>query len=320
MAIAKNVLDQAYNLKLEGNSWQHIEDTLGIKVRTLRDNLKNEGYDIVNLPSKPKGEGCRHISQSEIDKAIDLKNEGLTLNEVSKRVGHPVHKLRLYKIHLIKPEVDRINQYFINIDYFNNIDSEKKAYYLGLLAADGSVDNARLRLELQEQDSYIIKSFRDQISPNKPLYINTRSDRPTCKTTECLTLDSKYFVERLSIYGIVPRKSYQATFLPQLSEEMMPHFIRGYFDGDGSVYYGSNTTLRIKFIGNSGLITDLVNYLNLDSKLHVRKEEYTLYFTVARKTEVERLFNYMYSNATIYLSRKKNIFDKFYMLKDMGLI
>lgn len=319
MTITKNILNQAYSLKLEGNSWQYIEDTLGIKVRTLRDNLIKEGFDISNLPKKPKGVGCKRMSQSEINKAIELKTEGLKISEVSKLVGHPVHKLRAYKIHLINPEVDRINKYFIDIDYFNNIDTEEKAYYLGFLAADGSVDKSRLKIELQQQDGYIIKSFRDAIAPNKPIYTNIRLNRPTCKTTECLSLDSKYFVERLKPYGIIPRKSYQATFLPQLSEDMMPHFIRGYFDGDGSVYVvNANGRINIKIIGNSGFIKNLVNYLKIDSTLHIRKEEYTLYFTVSRRAEVKRLFNYMYSKATIYLSRKKNIFDKYYMVKKEG--
>ena len=315
MAIELKELEKAYQLKIEGYTWQVIEDKTGIKSSTLRDNLKKEGFDLFVLPKNKKGKGCKVIQQDEIEKAISLKKQGLTLKEVSNKIGHPVHKLRAYNIHLINPEVDRVEKYPIDLDYFKNIDTEDKAYYLGLLAADGSISTSGIKIELHYKDLYILEKFRDLISPTRPIYKFEREGR---NTTYSLEIRSKYLKDIMEQWNIIPRKSFRNTSLPNLSEDMMPHFIRGYFDGDGSVYKNNNT-LRIKFIGNTQFITELHIYLKQSIKIHQTSKEYTSYFTISTQKDIQNLYDYMYSNATIYLRRKKKKFDVYYYLKNLEI-
>lgn len=317
MTITFDILEKSYNLKMLGKTWSEVCFIFGVKERTLRDNLIKQRFDISLLPKNKKlaGQVRKSITEEEKQKALNLKKEGLTLDVISNKLNIPKYTLRKSKIHLINKEVDRIETYYTNLDYFNEINTEDKAYYLGLIYADGSVDTKRLRLELQKEDCYIIKKWRDIISPNRPIYYSKRKNK---KATGCLTLNSKYWLDKLKVYNIEPRKSFHNTSLSKLSKEMMPHFVRGLFDGDGSVYINSNA-LRIKFIGNTLSIKELIDYLvkeiNITPvKLHTGKpyKIYTSYFTIARKNDIKKLYDYMYDNSCFYLNRKKQLFDIYY--------
>lgn len=319
--IQKELLSKAYNLKMSGATWQDLEDTFNIKVATLRDNLKKEGFDVNNLPKNKKvaGKVRQKITQTEIDLAFKLKNEGKTMEEISLILNKPKYTLRILGIHKINKIVDRRQVYKTNINYFDNINTEDKAYFLGLIAADGSVDKSRLRIELQEEDDYIIKMFRDLISPEQPLYYSNRVNK---NKTACLTLNSVYWKDKLDYLHIVPRKSFCNTSLCILQKDLMPHFIRGYFDGDGSVYFSkAHNSLRVSFIGNTLFMNELLLYLIKVVSINSVKircdsgyQEYTSQFSIARKDDIEKLYSYMYQSSNYYLKRKKNIFDTYYLL------
>lgn len=323
----KDLLSKAYNLKKSGATWQFLEDNLNIKVRTLVDNLLKEGFDLTILPKNKKiaGKVRPKIKKEEIDLAFKLKKEGKTMDEISIILQKPKYTLRSLGVHKINRIVDRRQVYPTNINYFDKIDTEDKAYFLGLIAADGSIDNSRLRIELQKEDQYILEMFRDIISPEHPIYINKRVNR---KETATLDLSSVYWVNKLKYLHIIPRKSFCNTSFPDININMIPHFIRGYFDGDGSVYIDKKTNdLRIKFIGNTLFITELLNVFvsNLDItpvKLHNGKkyQDYTSYFSIARKKDVINLYDYMYQNSTYFLNRKKKIFDRYYLLEANNLL
>lgn len=323
----KDLLSKAYNLKKSGLTWQELEDTLNIKVRTLRDNLLKKGFDLSVLPKNKKiaGKVKPRIKLEEIKLAFKLKKEGATMTEISTILDKPKYTLRSLGIHKINKIVDRREIYATDINYFDNINTEDKAYFLGLITADGSVSKNGLRIELQKEDKYIIEKFRDIISPEHPIYISKRINK---KETACLSLSSVFWINKLKNLHIIPRKSFCNTNFPNLPSCKIPDFIRGYFDGDGSVYLDKTTNnLRIKFIGNTLFINELLQVLTdkLDItpvKIHSDKkyQDYTSYFSIARKKDIIKLYNYMYQNSTYFLSRKKKVFDIYYLLDANNLL
>lgn len=174
---------------------------------------------------------------TEIGEALVMKtsNVGMYLNKI---YGKDRPKRTRYRY------VNR--QYTLNDKYFKKIDSEDKAYFLGLLYADGcmsSTSNA-VQLALQEEDSYIMEEFKEYINSDKPLGFIKSSEilgfqnlhkKYYRKNQSILIINSSRIKEQLLNLGLTPNKSLTVTFPSFLSAEMLLHFVRGYFDGDGCI-------------------------------------------------------------------------------------
>jgi hypothetical protein len=111
------------------------------------------------------------------------------------------------------------------------LDTPIKAYLLGLLAADGTIEDKkgqyRVTLMLQFRDKILIDRFRDEIAPNIPITINPN--------TYSVCISSKEMCEDLAIYGIGPRKSAKLIWPVSLPHHLVIPFLLGYLDGDGTL-------------------------------------------------------------------------------------
>lgn len=107
-------------------------------------------------------------------------------------------------------------------------------------------------------------------------------------------------------------------------KEFMNHFIRGYFDGDGSISTGRN--IKVNFTGNTNFILDLRNYLACNSILNANKPNFgkikhTPFCTMewSGRGNARRLFEYLYKDAKIYGQRKYNKFKEIICALDKKL-
>jgi hypothetical protein len=138
-------------------------------------------------------------------------------------------------------------KYACNFDYFENIDTRTKAYWLGFLFADGCVLDKRnekrtskgktLTFTLKEEDLYMIQLFRDCLGSNHP--IRKKSIHLGDKVFYAYSYDigSVKMCDDLIALGCTPRKSLTLRYPEKLSDEFFSDFARGYFDGDGCVSY-----------------------------------------------------------------------------------
>ena len=127
-------------------------------------------------------------------------------------------------------------------DFFTNIQTEIQAYLLGFYVADGSLDIKRnnVRIKLTKEDSEIIDLFQEYISPNAYTKENAQSKQMGTNNKE-ITIKKSYQIDISSIIlsrslqelGYSEGKTYKELSLPNISEDLIKHFIRGYFDGDG---------------------------------------------------------------------------------------
>ena len=125
-----------------------------------------------------------------------------------------------------------IRKYTLNHEYFDDISTPEQAYWLGFLAADGAVLDGygtyAVRLELAKKDAEHVHLFARAMGADTP----PRSSGE--KGTVYVALNSRYLVESLGRIGIGPRKS--ATVEPwDGPADLMPHYWRGLFDGDGCI-------------------------------------------------------------------------------------
>lgn len=205
--------------------------------------------------------------------------------------------------------------------FFQEINNEASAYFLGLLISDGNVfkDNtgrqASISITLDLKDEYMLKKFKEVLQTNTSIVYDGRG----CGQ---IAVRSNIMAEDLAKYGVVPRKSY-STYLPQISKEMMPHLIRGIFDGDGSIIAkpnpnndGHNRFLHsISFCGTHQLMEDISNCilenLGIKATVYDYKDRNLSELKIQSIHNIAKIGYWIYINATIFLNRKKDIFNDF---------
>ena len=205
--------------------------------------------------------------------------------------------------------------------FFQKINEEAKAYFLGLLISDGNVfkDNtgrqASISITLDLKDEYMLEKFKEVLQANTSVGHDGRG----CGQ---IAVRSNIMAEDLAKYGVVPRKSYN-TYLPQISKEMMPHLIRGIFDGDGSIMAkpnpsndGHNRFLHsISFCGTHQLMEDISNYilenLGIKTAVYDYKDRNLSELKIQNIDNIAKFGYWIYRNSTIFLNRKKDIFNDF---------
>lgn len=202
----------------------------------------------------------------------------------------------------------------INIEFFKDIDTEEKAYFLGFFTADGYVskDLQRFQINLQEKDKYILERF-SQISNCE---CNLTLRHPIVNGKEYiaygLNISRRGFVEHMIQHGIVPGKENRKS-IPDIKTHLIPHFLRGYFDADG--FFSSSHNERINpiyTIGFCGRI-DIINAIQYEFEKHnvyfsiYNSKHSPLIYTISASSHImiQRIYHYLYDTSSIFLLRKK---------------
>lgn len=209
-------------------------------------------------------------------------------------------------------------RYFVDNTFFENIDSEVKAYWLGFIYADGYIRERKsgnsLEIKLAQKDKSHLELFRYHInsthriinSVNKVKYKNGISESKMCH----LAIYSSEVVDSIKKQGVHSRKTFTIN-KPQINERLMSHFIRGFFDGDGSFSFNpSNRFNKTQIVSASEEFTNF-----LTEELKKNDIEINLYsqikLQIQNKVDNLKFYNYIYKNATVYLERKKEKYEEF---------
>lgn len=217
------------------------------------------------------------------------------------------------------------NKRTYNLDdvFFSKL-NEKSAYWLGFLYADGYVSKTEncIRITLSAKDEDHLLKFKKDIRAESPItyHMNRYSEKYPLTKKARISIFSKQIKQDLYNLGCTSSKSLTCTF-PNLSKELIPHFIRGYFDGDGSVYlikpYGrmKNPAIACSIIGNHEFMKILKEKLGFNQDKNLRKDKRlsvdirTLEF--AGFNIVNKFYEFIYNKSTTYLDRKKKVFDDY---------
>ena len=240
--------------------------------------------------------------------------------------------------------------------FFDKIDTEEKAYVLGLIYADGCnvkhPTTAELSIAQTERDVDILYKIRNVMKSTYPIS-ERKNNLNGGEKCFVFYIYGKFLGEQLNNLGVVQRKSLTLRFPDFLDDNLMPHFIRGYFDGDGSIWDGKRKKMMVKnerkpgeyrerivhnvkfnFTGSDTFIPELQNYLVnrygfTKTKLNYSKAKDShkhCTMEYSGRKNVHKLYELMYSSATIYGERKKAKFEKILCalseksLSEMGLI
>lgn len=197
--------------------------------------------------------------------------------------------------------------YAINANFFSKVDTQDTAYFLGLLYADGTIyaskSNYKVSLRLKDPEPlHLFVKVLESESPVKP-YGKNMYEAVVC---------NKQLVSNLIELGCVPRKSKVIRF-PSLDDNLIQHFVRGYFDGDGSVGFNKSGNPFVSIAGNQefliGLGEELKEFVGIDSYLYPNKK--TCQLQVRAWDDVALVLDWMYSEASFYIVRKAKIYLEF---------
>lgn len=197
--------------------------------------------------------------------------------------------------------------YPLNETFFDNINTEAKAYFLGFLYADGCnhTEKGCVSLSLQEKDKEILEKLSRLLQPSKPLhkYRNTAGFK-TSNSQYKLVISSRHISNRLVELGCVKQKTMILVFpdTNQVPESLQKHFIRGYFDGDGCVE--SNGVSMVGTLRFCSSVKDIVK-INLGVNFYLRFKGNYPTTEISTKAKQGRIFlKWIYSDSTIHLQRK----------------
>lgn len=254
----------------------------------------------------------QHIGSRKIVKLLNLNCSDSVIQRFLK--NKKVESLKNYR------------KYFFKENYFECIDTEEKAYWLGFLYADGCVFKTTIRLNLSLKDIDVLKKFAESIQCTKEIEVGTQNSFGTEVEYARLSIYSIKMVTDLIDKGCIPKKSLILQFPNnnQVPKELLPHFIRGYFDGDGGFSYNkTGKQYTMNFCGTLDFLSGIKEFFNVNNpiahdKRHLDKNIYSLH--IGGNLNVLSKGNMMYENAHIFLLRKMEIYKKLKSLYNEELI
>ena len=204
-------------------------------------------------------------------------------------------------------------RYKVNHNFFNSL-NEKNSYILGLLAADGNVSKigARLTLSICEKDSKILGEINHLLESTYPIttYIVKKKYKQ-----KILRITSKDICNDLNSYGIIPKKSLKMTF-PSIPKKYLSHYIRGYFDGDGSITITKSNNIAITILGTKQFLKEIKKlyneYCNTDCGWIAQHNKSRIYhFCIHGNVGGIKFLKWIYKNESIKFDRKYKIYTNF---------
>lgn len=186
-------------------------------------------------------------------------------------------------------------------NFFEEIDTEFKAYYLGLIASDGCILKRGFQIFLHKDDVLIFEIFRKVFCPG--LKITKRKGSNGGQGAKGVTVNSQKISEDLCkhLYIKPGKKSHSVKFPEHLTDEMKWHFLRGYFDGDGSVMTTrSHGYPRCNIVSNSlNMLKSIKEFVGVPSSICSDHLEF------CGRNCIDFLGK-LYENCKFYLERKRS--------------
>ena len=207
-------------------------------------------------------------------------------------------------------------------DYFKNINSAQKAYWLGFLMADCTIINKGngiyyFSFELSIKDKNIIEQFAKDIKFQGKIYYNKNKAR--------LFINDTLFTKNLIKYGIIENRTNKKIF-PNIKEKYNKYFILGFFDGDGSImFYDNKQRIRSRFhivSCNEEILKKIKEELSTKANVIFTKSSLHKKYTGCKKayeletstlSNIMKIYDYFYYNENIFYMKRK--YDKFLELK-----
>jgi hypothetical protein len=259
----------------------------------------------------------RYLTKEQDIKIKKLYGSGLSTAKISKLFGVSPETIRT-SLSLTETKIrsrkEACTKYMLNSSFFESIDSEEKAYWLGFITADGGIVNHQLVLSLKSSDIGHIELFRKAIGSTHPIKNVRHSINGKEIWQPRLTISSVQLIKTLQTLGVGEKKSLTVK-PPLIQENLQIAYWRGYFDGDGHIFNSycrptlSRSFAAVQVTGNKYMLKGFADFmkkrLNIISKIEKDKSVYRIRY--GKRLFVYLVAKLLYSDSNIYLNRKYNI-------------
>lgn len=210
----------------------------------------------------------------------------------------------------------------VNHEFFKEINTEEKAYWLGFLYADGHIERMtenshRISILLGKEDYEHLENLKSVLGISNKVSVRDQLDKRSGKYygRAHLRFTNKQMISDLVNLNFQYKKS-ERVDPPNISKDMEKYFIRGYIDGDGWIRKDRGL---IGFACVSERLNEYickhleescgVNIKTINEGLRYGKPFFNS--NVNKKSESHKVLTYLYSDATVFLQRKMTIAKEF---------
>lgn len=191
-------------------------------------------------------------------------------------------------------------KYIFDDNYFEDINSEVKAYILGLIASDGHVGKGHIAISLHEKDKAILSRIKEEICSDLPLAHHKNTSQIV------LNLCSTKMTQDVCFHlGIPPgKKSHTVKFPELLPYQLQMAFVRGFFDGDGFVAQPNTYTAYPKCsiaTSSPDMREDIFNSVGIKGHIGKVSIEYS-------GSNALDFLHTIYEDSKIYMPRKRDLY------------
>ena len=258
------------------------------------------------------------LTEEQINEIVNLYQQDTPIRELSNNYGVSYQNIRnlLLKRNLLKvnPKHKRLHNPKLKTDIFKRIDTEFKAYLLGLICADGHISKQqKIELTLQAQDKELLEYIKVKLDHETPL-IKKEGKGANRQDAYRLMLCSKEMTADLTKLGLDNNKTKNLSIdiLKNIPNRLLRDFIRGFFDGDGCITETRNE-YDLSIIGCQTFIEPLKDILEEILGIHFSLTIHgtTSYIRTIRVSGRYQCINFgkwMYEGSNIYMQRK---YDKY---------
>lgn len=198
--------------------------------------------------------------------------------------------------------------YAVNESFFDYIDTEEKAYWLGFLTADGGIVGHQIVLGLKIGDLNHLYKFADSLNSNHPVTIIEQRGYSKGQPMGRIVINSVRMVKALVELGVGEKKSHTVRPCDYVPEWLLSAYWRGLFDGDGCITNSksSKSYWEVSLVGNRAIVTGFRDFMDqfLNSSADIKPHKSIFRMRYSGLALPRKAVEVLYSGATIYLDRK----------------
>lgn len=323
--------------------------TRGCQAKAIRLGLKKKECNVWLNNSRSD-----FWTKEDVDKLLDCADNYSSYEEISKIINRSIKAIscKLHELNKHIKEKTDIEEslyrraYSVDDNYFENVDSQKKAYWLGWLVTDGYVltkfntkrgiiNSYSIGLDLAEKDLYVLEDFKKDIKANISIkYVKEYTPKAAYKNKitgkervikggpqYSLRFSSAKMIQDLAKYGIHQNKTYDVVFPKELDSKYYPGFIAGVISGDGCIDIKKNHNkgfiLRCTIAGTLDLVQKIREILikeicfNPEKKISKYESSKCLYRLELNQTETIALYYWLQKNGISLMERKNKLIEEF---------
>ena len=304
--IPEEVEDAIVATYLEGATAKQAAAQFGYSDVTCLNILSRRG-----ITPRTSGE-ARSIPREHADPMVEAYRNGATAEEAALLFGYSIstciNMLRQRGI-TVRTRAEALRRYTVDENFFDDIDNEAKAYWLGFLTADGFVQSRSVGINLQIKDAEHLYKFRASLHSQCPVgFRETASSNGTVCPQATINIFSIKLVGALNQLGLWQNKTFTVRPCEYVPEPLLAAYWRGIFDGDG--WISCTGLLKRKYhtglCGNKAIVSGFSAFIGqyVQSRASIKPNGRIFKMQYDGRLLTCAVLRVLYSGATIYLDRK----------------